>query len=153
LSANLCLVSASAKSFSFLYFIFFQLKFTSSSHFQNSLYALVVYKEFLKGPKRHLKQISSHSFSVFCNSVPLYDFKLTMRIIQKIEIKVLPIQSKCLRSDDDCITISSNSFATTSYQNKIISRSLQKFTCPMCYHTSEELREIEAHIGNEHLVN
>ncbi len=36
--------------FSFLCFIFFQLKFTCSSHFQSSLYALVVYKEFLCSP-------------------------------------------------------------------------------------------------------
>ncbi len=59
-----------------------------------------------------------------------------------------------MSSDEDCIIISSqlSNSANTSDQNKIISNSLQKFTCPMCSQTSEELSEIEAHI-EEHLVN
>ncbi|EFX87845.1 hypothetical protein DAPPUDRAFT_311838 [Daphnia pulex] len=56
-----------------------------------------------------------------------------------------------MSSDEDCIIISSHSSTTTSDQNKIISSSLQKFNCPMCSQTSEELSEIEAHIENEHL--
>jgi len=60
-----------------------------------------------------------------------------------------------MSSDEDCHIISSNpsNSSSASDQNKFISSSFQKFSCPMCSQTCEELSEIETHIEIEHLVN